>query len=550
MAQWARAAATQGDGPVAYRKQAVSMKNTPSHCAALAAGIALLFALTGPASAQTTAPVAVTQIERMRPLDFGPFEASLAALPADRLAAAEALLRGGTILDLQTAMAGGKLSAETLTLTLLQRIRQHDGQLRAYVELNPKALDEARQADRLRAAGKLLGPMHGIPVSLKDNIDTAGPMHTTAGAAVLLDQVARADAPLVAQLRAAGAVILGKANLSELAGVVTLAGRFGGTSAVGGRAMNPFGDALPTGGSSSGSAVGTAALLAVVSVGTETSGSLIAPAAWQGTVGMKPSRSLVSGTGVVPLLSNNDSPGPIARSVTDAALLLDAIDSVAIDYAEGLNADALVGKTVGLLGGDILAVPGHELLFQRATVGLLAAGARVRPARIVNTPDWGAGTAVTVFLASGMRHDMMPGLVARGAGVATLDALLATMKADPGRRMPFGGEVLEGLATVAAKISLADHQAMGRDLTRSAAAMLDAAFATSGADVLMSFANLHSAHYATAGYPAITVPVGLLPDGKPMGITLIGKPGRDAALLAQAFAFEQASRLRPLPVGY
>ena len=313
----------------------------------LTAGVGLLMVLLGPTSAQTTAPAAVTQVERLRPLDFSPFDAALAALPADRLAAAEALLRTGTIVDLQKTMADGKVTAETLTLMLLHRIRQHDGKLRAYLELNPKALDEARHADRLRAAGKVLGPMHGVPVSLKDNIDTAGPMHTTAGAEVLLGHVAKADAPLVAQLRAAGAVILGKANLSELAGVVTMAGRSGGTSAVGGRAMNPFGDALPTGGSSSGSAVGTAALLAVVSVGTETSGSLIAPAAWQGTVGMKPSRNLVDGTGVVPLLSNNDSPGPVARSVTDAALLLDAIDTAAIDYAAGLKADALVGKTVG-----------------------------------------------------------------------------------------------------------------------------------------------------------------------------------------------------------
>jgi amidase len=519
---------------------------------ALTPVVALLLTCCAPLWAQVapSAPATVAQVERLRPLDFSPFEPALAALPAERRAAAEALLRNGTILDLQQAMAGGQLSSETLTLTLLQRIRQHDDKLRGYLELNPRALDEARQADRLRAAGKLAGPMHGIPVSLKDNIDSAGPMHTTAGSEVLLGHVAKADAPLVAQLRAGGAVILGKANLSELAGVIALGGGFGGTSAVGGRAINPHGDALPTGGSSSGSAVGVAALLAVASVGTETSGSLIAPSAWQGTVGMKPSRGLVEGTGVVPLLTNNDSPGPVARNTTDAALLLDAIDTVSMNYVAGLNADALVGKTVGLLAGDILATPGQELLFQRATVALLAAGARVRPARIVNTPEWGKGDVVTVFLASGMRHDMMPGLAARGAQVATLDALLAHMKADPSRRMPFGVELLEALAPVAAKISLADHQAMGRELTRAAAAMLDAAFSASGADVLMSFANQHSTYYATAGYPAITVPVGLLPDGKPMGITLIGKPGGDAALLAQAYAYEQASRLRPLPRGY
>lgn len=514
---------------------------------ALACWVAL-----GTAAMAQTAPSAAPpppQVERLRPLDFSPFQAALAALPADRLAATEALLRGGGIADLQRAMADGRLSAETLTLTLLHRIRQHDGHLRAYLELNPRALDEARQADRLRAAGQLRGPLHGIPVSLKDNIDTAAPMHTTAGSAALLDHVAKADAPLVAQLRAAGAVILGKANLSELAGVVTQAGRFGGTSAVGGRAMNPFGDTLPTGGSSSGSAVGVAALLAVVSVGTETSGSLVAPSAWQGTVGMKPSRQRVDGSGVVPLLTNNDSPGPIARSVADAALLLDAIDTVGIDYAAGLSADALVGKTAGLLRDEVLAAPGHGPLFQQATVALLAAGARLRPARVVQLPEWRGGALFSALLASGMRHDMVPGLAARGAPVATLDALLAYLKADPARRMPFGAEVLEALAPVAAQISLAEHQALGRELTRQTAAMLDASFADSGADVLVSMANLHSPFYATAGYPAITVPAGRLPDGRPTGITLIGRPGGDAALLAQAFAFEQASRLRPVPPG-
>jgi amidase len=253
---------------------------------------------------------------------------------------------------------------------------------------------------------------------------------------------------------------------------------------------------------------------------------------------------------VVPLLTNNDSPGPVARSVTDAALLLDAIDSASVDYAAGLSADALVGKTVGLLSDVVLAAPGHATPFQQATVGLLAAGARVRPARVVEVPEWRGGALFSALLASGMRHDMMPGLAARGAPVATLDALLAYLKADPARRMPFGAEVLEALATVAAQISLADHQELGQMLTRLTASMLDASFAASGADVLVSMDSLHSPFYATAGYPAITVPAGLLPNGQPTGITLIGKPGGDAALLAQAYAFEQASRLRPSPAGY
>ena len=183
------------------------------------------------------------------------------------------------------------MTAEDLTLYFLSRIRQHDERLRTYLELNPRALDEARASDARRKAGRLLGPFDGIPVSLKDNIETAAPMHTTAGAEILLDNIAAQDAPLVAQLRARGAVILGKANLSEFAGVVSFGQLNGGFTAVGGQTVNPHGH-YPTSGSSSGSAAGVAATLALVSVGSETSGSLIGPSAWNGVVGMKPSRAL------------------------------------------------------------------------------------------------------------------------------------------------------------------------------------------------------------------------------------------------------------------
>ena len=514
------------------------------------------------AGAQGAPPAPPPNPPRLRALDFAPFAAPLATFPKEQAARLDAALGGGaTIADVQQGLQARQLTSEALTLYFLDRIRRYDGDLRTYLELNPAALDEARAADARRAAGTPRGPLDGIPVSLKDNIETAGPLHTTAGAELLLNRVAAADAPLVAQLRAAGAVVLGKANLSEFAGVIhfgQLAG--GGASAVGGQAHNPYG-AYPTLGSSSGSAAGTAARLAMASVGTETSGSLLAPAALNGVVGMKPSRDLVSGAGVVPLLRTNDSAGPIGRSVTDVALLLGAIDTGDADYAGGLAFDALDGVAVGILNGDIVAAPGNSPLLQAATGILVAAGAQPHPAAVVGLPPQFMA-AFTVLLSGGVRYDMLGYVAALGGPVKTPEDLLAYNAADPGRRIPFGQDVLAAQAQQSAQLSAVDFAALGPDLRQAAAAALDATFAQKGTEVLVSLENLHSPLYATAGYPAVTVPLGArsgggLPAtpgastaGTPSGITFIGKPGTDARLLAVAYAFEQASRLRvdpPLP---
>jgi amidase len=496
---------------------------------------------------------------RLRTLDWTPFAASIGRLPAERAAAIDALLSQATIVDVQLAMKGGALTAEELTLYFLVRIKQHDERLRTYVELNPRALDEARSSDARRKAGALLGPFDGIPVSLKDNIETAAPMHTTAGAEILLDNVAAKDAPLVAQLRARGAVILGKANLSEFAGVITFGPLNGGFTAVGGETVNPHGH-YPTSGSSSGSAAGVAALLAMVSVGSETSGSLVGPSAWNGVVGMKPSRNLVDGAGVVPLVLYNDSPGPVGRNVTDVAALLDAIDTAAVDYVAGLRPDALDGVTVGVLAGDIAANPDNTPLLQAASATLAALGARLRPATLVPTPAWGNYATFLTYLSGGMRYDMMPYVAARSRTVKTLEDLRAYNAADASRRIPSGQGLLEMLAPASAKLSATDYAALAARLRQAATDMLVTTFTKTGAEVLVSFETTHSEIYATAGYPALTVPLGLRARGSilsqakvssvgmPAGITFIGKPGEDAKLLAYAFAFEQATNLRVQPV--
>lgn len=527
---------------------------------AAAAVLTLALGLCGPVAAQTGAAAPLPHAPRLRALDFSPFDAALAGFTEARAAAVGAVVAAGDVPQVQAALQAGSFRAEDLLLYFVQRTRRHDDRLRSLLELNPRALDEARASDARRAAGRPIGPLDGIPVTLKDNIETAGPMHTTAGAELLLNRIAAQDAPLVAQLRAAGAVILGKANLSEFAGVITdkpQAG--GGSSAVGGQVLNPHGVPI-TGGSSAGSAVGTAAGLTMLSVGTETSGSLLAPSGWSSVVAMKPSRGVVDGRGVVPLLRNNDSAGPVARSVVDAALLLDAIDSRSTDYRAALKVDALDGVTVGLLGSAVLALGGNAPPLQTAAATLAIAGARLRPVELVETPDWAAQLPFLQLLANGIRQDMMGYVATLGLPVKTIDELMAYNEAQPQRRIPFGQQQLKNVLGLSGPISPTAFADLGRRLTQQAASILDAAFARSGAQVLLSLDNQHSPYYATAGYPAVTVPLGLRPragglpaqmgvamPGVPVGVTLIGKPGDDARLLGYAYAFEQASRLRVAP---
>jgi amidase len=480
------------------------------------------------------------QTERLRPLDFAPFGEALAAFqpPAEL----DGFLMVAGIADLQAAMTTGDLSSETLTLWHLARIQRLDDGLRGMLEMNPAALDEARAADARRAAGQSFGPMDGIPVSLKDNIGTAGPMHTTANAEILFDRVAAADATLVASLRAAGAVIIGKASLSEFAGTLASGYPSGGNGAVGGQGVNPLGP-FPAYGSSSGSAISVAAHFAVVSIGTETAGSLVAPAGVMSLVGMKPSAGLVSTEGVVPLIAGNDGPGPIARTVQDAALLLAAADTAEVDYAAGLSADALTGVRVGVLLADIANAGMGTEAMTRTAAALVMLGADPAPVTLDVPPD--VIRQFFVYLSAGMRYDMMPTVAAHNPGVVTLEDLIAYNSEDPKRRVPFGQDLLEKYAPLSADISAADYARLTADLHRALTEAMDAAFAAQGrVEVLVSIANRHSIFYATAGYPAITVPIGRKDSGEPVGMTLIGKKGQDAQLLSYAYAFEQATRAR------
>jgi amidase len=479
------------------------------------------------------------------PLDLSSHVEALDERDPVRARELDSLLTEVGLTELQQHLASGRLSSEEVTLHVLGRVRDHERALNSLISLSPDALAQARAADARRSAGNVLGPLDGIPVTVKDNIETAGSVPTTGGAEILAGHVAEADAPVVTALRASGAVILGKANLSELAGAMV---RTPGFSAVGGQTANPYGGAFSPGGSSSGSAVSVAAGFAMASVGTETSGSLVVPAAYAGLVGMKPSRGLVDGHGVIPLVRHQDSPGPIARTVADAAALLAAMAVQPLDVE--LSPNALGGVRVGILAEDIRSqetpyedTSDNAEMLARIESGLRAAGAVPLDAVVVSdTPMQAFEERFVDVVVGGVSHDTVGYLVDAGAPVATIADLHAYNLAAPRRRMPAGQFFLD-LALVKAIDRNSYEEAALAHRTLAERILADT-FDAAGTDLLVSITNRHSSLYATAGYPAITIPLGLRANGMPTGATLIGRPGRDGQLLGHAHAFEQATRLR------
>jgi amidase len=510
---------------------------------ALAALLAASLAVAQTPQPIATPPDGVPQESRLRELGLAPIAEAIGALSPSRAAEIRALIDTSDLAALQEAMWKGKVKSEELTTYYLARIARHDGALRSFLELNPAALEEARAADAAFRDGQVRGPLQGIPVSLKDNIETAGPMHTTANSAALLDNVAAADAALVRQLRAQGAVILGKNSLSEFAGVVSRGFPSGGSGAVGGQGMNPHGP-FETAGSSSGGGIALAAYLTHLAVGSETSGSLIAPGTANGVVAMKPTKGLVPGEGVIPLLLNKDTAGPLGRSVTEVAALLGAIDAAEVNYAKDFSLAALDGVTAGVLADGVAASAFAEAL-PRAITALTGAGARLRPTEL--TDPTGEVGALTVLLGGGVRHDMMPYVTARRPDLATSGDLLAWNAADPETRAPFGQDLLLLLDQIGAQMSAEDFAEGAAATTAAANAAMERAFAASGVEVLVSSSSVHAPYYATAGHPAVTVPLGLGAAGQPIGVTLIGRRGDDARLLAFAYAVERATRARVTP---
>jgi len=472
---------------------------------------------------------------------------------------------GATIPELRQRMAAGRLTAVELTEFYLDRIRRIDPLLGAVLVVNPDAVAEAAASDRRRAAGTELGPLDGIPVLLKDNIDTAG-LATTVGSRALLATPPPADAELVARLRAAGAVLLGKANLSEWLNFRSWYGT-SGWSAVGGQTRNPYVLDRNPGGSSSGCAVAVAAGLTQVAVGTETDGSLLCPAAINGVVALKPSLGLVPVGGLAVISTEQDTAGPIGRYVVDVALTLAALHGGQPGAGPAAASSPGIGATVSLAGRRVglWRMAGCDAEVDRVVVEaertLEAAGCAVVDVELPYQDE--IGFAKFPALMAEVQRDLPAYLAGRPGAPQTIAELVEFNRRDPVELSLFGQEAFEEVLD-APTVHHPDYptwRQTATDLARRsidetlAAHRLDAIFAPTsnpawvtdyGAGDRATLAS--TAPAAVAGYPSVTVPAGTA-GPLPVGISFFAGHRADAQVLALAAAFEQAVPARRDP-GY
>ena len=473
-------------------------------------------------------------------------------------------------------MAAGTLTSHALTQAYLDRIASIDDagpMLNAVIETNPDALNDADALDAERKAGKLRGPLHGIPVLLKDNID-ALPMVNSAGSLALADHKPKADAFLVAKLREAGAVILGKTNLSEWANFRSTRSS-SGWSGRGGQTRNPYAlDRSPCG-SSAGTGSAIAANLASVGIGTETDGSILCPSAVAGLVGIKPTVGLVSRSGIIPISESQDSAGPMTRSVADAAALLTAIaapdgadaaskertDATAIDYTTHLKADALKGARIGVVRKLMGYQPDTDAAMERAIAALKAAGATVVDAEIPTLGEWDKPEYEVLLYE--FKDGLERYLAASGTPHKTLADLIAFNTQNAAKEMPFFAQEVFEQANAKGPLTDAAYLA-ARDKARRLAGPegIDAALKKQNLDALVAPAMspawpidpINGDHFVGAGYgaaavaryPSITVPMGDA-HGLPLGLAFMGPAWSEARLIELAYAYEQASMARKPP---
>lgn len=481
-----------------------------------------------------------------------------------------------TIADLHDRMNRGELSSEELVGWYLDRIEAIDRNgpaLSSIIEVNPDALLTARALDEEWQESGPRGPLHGIPVVLKANVDTADRMRTSAGSLALADHVPPRDAFLVSRLRDAGAVILGKANLSEWANFRST-NSSSGWSSLGGQTRNAYVPERNPCGSSSGSAVAVSANLAVVAVGTETDGSIVCPSGANGIVGIKPTLGLVSRSGIVPIAHSQDTAGPMARTVRDAAILLGAMTGADTDdpamagiepetsYTANLAADGLVGRRIGVIRSFYGAGshPGVESVLDAAIAVLREQGAEIVDDIEIDID--GMDDAEYEVLLYEFKADLETYLEASGASMKTLQELIAFNEANADEVMPFFGQ--EIFLAAAEKGPLTDDaytEALAAS-KRIARTGLDTALSENRLDALVaptngpawltdhvngdSFHVSSSSYAAVAGYPNVTVPAGYV-SGLPVGLSFIGSAFRDRELIEIAYAFEQATNARRAP---
>jgi amidase len=488
-------------------------------------------------------------------------------------------LERATVLDLQRAMNRGRLSSVELTNFYLRRIRTIDPLLNAVIETSPTALRDAADSDRHRRRHGSRGPLEGIPVLLKDNVDTDDRLHTTAGSFALLASEPARDAFLVRRLRQAGAIVLGKANLSEWANFRSLESS-SGWSGRGGQTNNPYVlDRNPCG-SSSGSGAAAAANLATVTIGTETDGSIVCPSGANGIVGIKPTLGLVSRSGVVPISAQQDTAGPMTRNVTDAAAVLSVIQGFDRrdpgtrdarpfdnrDYLRALDDDALEDARIGVWREPAAENPEVAAVLDDAVAVLRDRGAVI----VDNVTLPGLNEALEAefpALLIEFKHDLNAYLAATpGDHAEDLAGLIEFNEENADIEMPFfGQEIFELAEETSGDLTDPEYLQLRETATSGARAAIDTTVAAHDLDAIVAPTNnaawvtdldngdnfdgfvSSSAPAAVSGYPNITVPAGYARGELPLGVSFFGSRFSEPTLVAIGYAYEQASEVRRPP---
>lgn len=487
--------------------------------------------------------------------EFTPFEKELSYFSEEEYNKLKSLILEKDIPSIQKSISEKKLNYEKLTLFYLYRIRKFESDstkyLNAIISLNPKILEEARAKDE-ESKEVTEFSLNGIPILIKDNIDAEG-MITTAGAVALQNNLIDEDAFIVKKLKEAGALILGKVNLSEWAYFFCEDCPLG-YSATGGQTLNPYGrKVFETGGSSSGSGVSIAANYAVAAVGTETAGSITSPSSQNSVVGLKPTIGVLSRSGIVPISSTLDTPGSMTKSIVDNAILFEAMlgkdneDAASLEI-EDFNPKELLnesytikGKRIGVLK-PILT----DSIYKENIEKLQEAGAEI----IELTPPEISFDGFLTLLNIDMKHDLPKYLSIYGnkkLTVKDIEDVVVFNKKDSIKRAPYGQQLFEGI--LKDTTTLAQLEAVKDSLSFNGKKFLQD-LKTQNLDVILSINNYHSGIAAVAKYPTLTVPMGYKNSGEPVSLTFIGKPFTEKELLQLGYRFEQLKKVRKIPVDY
>lgn len=487
---------------------------------------------------------------------FKPFEDELAYFSEKDYYNLEPYIIEKDIPSIQESVNNGILTYEKITLFYLYRIRKFESDnelaLHSLISLNPNVIKEAREKD-ISKPENTKNTLYGLPILLKDNINAKG-MPTTAGAVALENNMSVDDAFIVKKLKENGALILGKANLSEWA-YFFCKGCPVGYSAIGGQTLNPYGRKIfETGGSSAGSGVTVAANFAVAAVGTETSGSILSPSSKNSVVGLKPTIGLLSRTGIVPISSTLDTPGPMTKNVIDNAIFLAAMtgedkkDSTTInvngkiDYLKDLTSSTLKGKRFGILKPLL-----NDTIYLTTVQKIKEAGAEI----IEITPPEVSMDGFLTLLNIDMKYDLpnyLKNYADNDIKIANIQDVIYFNIQDSINRSPYGQGLFDGI--VSDSTSLEEFEVIKKNLNNSGIQFFKTPIDEYNLDAVLSINNYHAGYAAVAKYPCLTVPMGYEKTGEPISLTFIALPFQEQHLLQMGYAFEQLTKVRKLPESY